>query len=283
MEERRRLTVTAATDLGHGILAEIIASLPMSFAHASAGETPDVVEVSAGAAWVEAALAAVGTRPKGILITRPTVADPEQILRLAARADEAGVVVALADPFAGHPALTAGAPLLTEALSSCESLFVTVTLPSSVGQGAQEQVLTALRVVRAVGAEGVVLTTATTGSGGVVVDGSIRLSSDRVSPFAALGTNTRAVAPHVRVRAYGPSATVEIDIPNAATARPARIQVVDGSGSVTAPTIYESAYRAAWRRMHSSIVGPAIVQPVRRLDELRRFAEDALRSRLVFG
>ncbi|MFF4623176.1 hypothetical protein [Nonomuraea jabiensis] len=70
---------------------------------------------------------------------------------------------------------------------------------------------------------------------------------------AVSGLGTR----RARLDVLGPAVQWRLSFPDPATARPATLVRTDVDGERLFPTLYESAYRAAWRHLHACVTGGA--------------------------
>lgn len=257
-----QLTVTAS-DANSGIIAEVIASLPVSYAWSAltaTGDAADVHEISGTNGWTDRVLAALEAHPRAVLVTDPVAADPDELVELATAADEAGVHVVLAEQFAGNPTVTALIEVHPTPLADLSAVFVDV-VANRVDVDLQ---LTQLRTLRAFGAT-TSTPTHTIGAGGVTLAGTTGSTL-----LGGIGARSHALPQTVKVRGYSAEQTLELDLPDAATARPASAVLTDADGSRVLPTIYENAYRATWRALHATLQRAGV--PVN--DTLRGFADD---------
>ena len=69
------------------------------------------------------------------------------------------------------------------------------------------------------------------------------------SPLDLAIVASDATPPHASVRLLAPDQAVELQLPDWRSARPAQLMTVTGDGATSAPTLFESAHRAAWRRL----------------------------------
>jgi hypothetical protein len=58
-----------------------------------------------------------------------------------------------------------------------------------------------------------------------------------------------------RLRLYGWTSAVELDLPDDGTARPAHVELIGPDGATILPTIYENADRATLRSMSTALYG----------------------------
>jgi hypothetical protein len=228
------------------VAAETIASLPVSFAHADTADPTAIVEVAGDAAWPDTAAAAIRDGARGVIVTAPSITDADRVLALSAVAAEQRVPVILAEPFAGNLALLGYRDRITDVLRDASAVFVQVhdDVASS-----ETLALTAIRTLRALGIHLETVSATTAGRGGFVLDATATTNGSALTA-AVLGFRTDALEAAVSIRAYGPTGMLEIDLPAPTTARPAAITVTSEDGSTTLPSLYENAYRSAWRRAH---------------------------------
>jgi hypothetical protein len=241
------LTVTG-TEADRLIVAETVASLPVSFAHGSAGA--DVTVVPGEREWPARAAEAIDHGARGIIVTSPGAADAQAIEQLAGLSDRERTPVVLAEPYAGNAALPDSADEITGALEGTFTVAARGIAPSATPL--REIALSAVRSLRAAGISELSLAPATTGPQSLMLDGTAIAGGAR-AVAGILVTTTDALAPTVSLRAYGPHSLLEIDLPSPSTARPARVAISGDSGMHVAPTLYESAQRTSWRALSSAI------------------------------
>lgn len=241
------------------VLTEVVASLPVSFAFAQ-DSAPDVRIVSGDGDWVARAREALAERARGIIVTDPSIVPVESVRALAR---DAIIPVVLSEAWAGNPAVTEVRARWGESIRAAMSVECTVTEPLD-GEERQALLLRQARVLRGLGVRGVVL------SGGSVSTRAYSLvgessTGQQVSLFAVTSSGAPTA---LTVSLMGDGSSVRVSVPAATSARPAHAsRLTPGSGEVL-PTIWETAHRAAFRRMHDLIVTK------KPSDDLEGFASD---------
>lgn len=227
-----------------GAVGAVVASLPVSFA--PAGSQPDVVALAGTAGWTARATEAVRAGARGVVVVDPVTEDPAA---LAAAAAEAGTAVVLDQAWAGNPALAESA-----ARSALAGALADAVLLDSVAWGAPETdtkvLLTRhLAAVMACGVELSGLRVIQRSANGYTVIGSLPGGA----PAALHGITTSAVAATATVSVLTSSGRADITLPDASAGWPAEVRSVTSAGATMFPTLYESAHRHSWRRLHAAI------------------------------
>lgn len=236
-----------------GAVAAVIASLPVSFAPATAA--PDVTAVAGHAGWTGRAAEAIRAGSRGVVVADPAAEDPAA---LAATADASGAVVVLDQRWAGNPALAAShdaaRTVIATALKDC-------VLLDSVAYGAPGEDPLALLT----GHLAAVLQTGVDLDGLRVVQRSAhgytlvgKLANG--APVALQGITTASVPATATISFLTSTGRADISLPDPAAAWPAEIRSVTAEGATALPTIYESAHRHSWRRIRQLLQagGPSI-------------------------
>ncbi|MFC4015077.1 hypothetical protein ACFOY2_48235 [Nonomuraea purpurea] len=238
------LAVTFADGADHPAVHATLASLPKHYRHAGPG---------AGAVTAVTTLAALRTaldaRPSGILLTAATADSAGTVRELAERAHAAGIPVVVAGPWALDPAVTAVAGTLD--VEGASLIEVTATVPP--GRTSADVLLDQLALLRtAIAPARAVEVTQADGHGHLaraqVGDVPVHLSA------AVSGLGTR----RARLDVLGPAVQWRLTFADPATAAPATVVRTDAEGEHLFPTVYESAYRAAWRHLHAAVTGGAV-------------------------
>ncbi|GAB3617411.1 hypothetical protein GCM10027416_19680 [Okibacterium endophyticum] len=277
LETQAAQVTVSARPGAEALTANVVATLPVSFAHAS-DQPADLIAVTGAPGWPQLASDALTGGAHGIIVIDPTADDPAAIEALAAQAEKQKAVTVLSETFAGNPAIRPLLDARPDAMNGLGAVFIDSVV---AGGSAADQLLTHLRVLRALGLPEVVIRTATTAhergviwageahgrpaDGGVLLNGITALSD--------------ATSPQVSVRGAAAERAVELTLPAADTAQPASVVYTDTTGAHQLPTIYEHAHRAAWRYAHQALTnstpGTTTV--------LREFAADVTRVRGVLS
>ncbi|MGW4032949.1 hypothetical protein ACWEFL_27225 [Streptomyces sp. NPDC004838] len=234
------LRITIAEGVAREAFDYTLATLPESYVvvptHA------DVEVVDGGVGWVNAASRAIETGVRAVIVTDPVFVGSDAVLGLADRADAAGVLVRMAEQFAGNPALAAHERQLRAHLVATTAVVVTETRAEVPPADAA---LSVLRTLRALGLDA------------EFASWSGRLSSVHIGGDAGTVAIEAAVSRsrHAgqRIQALGWSRTVDIELPPAGTSTPARLTITTLDGEDKLASIYETADRAAWRATHESL------------------------------
>lgn len=269
------VTIAAGPGAPVGLLDRTLASLPVSFTAAARDAVPDVVVVG-GIDWASDALRAVEAGCRGIVISAPAFVPSAPVRTLAERARARSVSVVVADPVADHPGL-AVPTRLRERMSDAGS--VTLWLAHSAGPGGDsplrpsDALLRGARLLRILGLPVATLHARTaTAPASLGADGTC--GSGAV--LSLLATASRPLAHRARVQVVTPQCTVTLDVPSV-DARPARVSVIGVGGELVLPRVYETAERAAWRRIHAELTSdrepvdplPGLVEDLARVEAAR--------------
>ncbi|HSO89568.1 MAG TPA: hypothetical protein VLR70_00275 [Arthrobacter sp.] len=229
-----------------GAVAAVIASLPVSFAPASAA--PEVTAVAGQAGWTRRAAEAILAGSRGVVVAAPVAEDPAA---LAGTAAASGAVVVLDQRWAGNPALAAShdaaRAVISAALADC-------VLLDSVAYGAPDEdplVLLAEHLA-AVLQSGIAidgLKVAQRSANGYTVVGKLANGA----PAALQGITTDSVPATAAISLLTSTGRADITLPDPSAAWPAEIRSVTAAGATTLPTSYESAHRHSWRRIRRQL------------------------------
>jgi hypothetical protein len=262
------LTVAAQDDIGP-LVAQVIANLPVSFAPAS-GSRPDVVVVSGAGHWSGNAADALSNGARTVIVIDPSADDPDDVESLAQQAESRAAVVALSETFAGNPAIAAFRDRFPSAFTRLAAVFIDSTATDA---DPMDLALTQIRVLRAVGLSDLTLQTVSTHTRGFTYSG--RAGGALLGGVGAL---TTALPPRLRLRGHSPDRLIEIELPDAASARPADAVLSNDAGGYVLPTIYETAHRATFHRIQAAVLKGLSTAP-----QLREFASDVRAARAAFG
>ncbi|NUT71520.1 hypothetical protein [Pseudarthrobacter sp. C4D7] len=244
-------TVTATPEAEEsGAVALAVASLPATFGPAPAGGAADIAVIAGGAGWTAEAVRAVRSGSRGVLVVDPV---PEETAQLADAAQAAGAAVVLDLHWASSPALVGndGAP---DARSAVRGALGTASLLDSVataapGTDVRQLLARHLAAVLAVCGQlqgaGVIRSNAT----GYAVSATLANGA----PFTAQGVLTAARPAGVAIHLYTADGGVDVRVPDPDAAWPAEVRVTGAQGELLLPTLYESAHRAAWRRLKNHL------------------------------
>ncbi|MEV6037872.1 hypothetical protein AB0L65_42450 [Nonomuraea sp. NPDC052116] len=232
------VTLTGSTD--HPAVHATLASLPKYFRPATPGG-PIIGTVTA-VPTLATLRGALDARPTGTLLAE--VAGVADVRELAERAAAAGIPVVVAGPWALDPAVAA----LAGALDAEDASLIEVTATVPAGSSPTDVLLDQLALLRtAIGpARGVEV---------IQADAHGHLARAHVGDVpvhlaaAVSGLGTR----RARLDVLGPAVQWRLSFPDPATARPATVVRTDADGERLLPTLYESAYRAAWRHLHAAV------------------------------
>ncbi|MFI9839022.1 hypothetical protein ACIHFD_18450 [Nonomuraea sp. NPDC051941] len=240
------LPVTLAESTDHPAVHATLASLPKYFRPATPGG-PIIGTVTA-VPTLTALRAALDARPTGILIAGVAGGGVADVRELAGRAAAAGVPVVVAGPWALDPAVAA----LAGALDTEDASLIEVTATVPAGSSPPDVLLDQLALLRtAIGPARAVEVIQADAHGHLarahVGDVPVHLAA------AVSGLGTR----RARLDVLGPAVQWRLSFPDPATARPATVARTDADGERLLPTLYESAYRAAWRHLHAAVTDGA--------------------------
>jgi hypothetical protein len=233
----------AAHSAAAATFSETLASLPESFGPATAAEPATVVTVDGDGGWPAEAAQAIRGGARAVIVVDPLVVEAAEVRELATLADASGAFVELAEQYAGDPALAVHRQDLLDHIETLGVLVVTETTPALRRENA---VLGVLRTLRALGQQ-VRLTDVWETPTAVLTRGS-------AGAIVVEGAVSRGTVPiGQRVQGLGTGRTVDVTLLGRATARPASITVATMAGELRLPTVYETAPRATWRRVHAAL------------------------------
>lgn len=221
------------------IATEVLASLPLSYA-AAGGRTADVQLVDGAPDWPAALVAAARDGAAGLIVVDPGPAD---LLPLA----DLGATVVVDSVWAGNPAIEVAAPTLRAALVPGTRLECRAVV--STASDAGRVLLAQLTLVRRLAGPADGLTVLHRDGHGYLARGSAGGAALELTM-----TTTNALSEHATVRLLTGDGGIELFLPAADTARPAQVHLVGPDGDCQLPTLYESAHRTAWRRLHQLLI-----------------------------
>ena len=215
---------TLTTEAGEAVLA----SLPVSFERATDRAAASVVVLDGQAAnWTAGLAASTGQR---VILVDPGLA----------RASRVDAPFVLDTPWGSNPVCACVAEELVRAS------WQRIECRSVVGLDAEpaQALLHLVSLLRYVGVELDSLRVLLSSATGV---SAVATAGDRTADLGV--TSTSALASHAWLRAFTAAGDVSVTLPEPTTARPAELVVTDARGSLEAPTMWESAHRATWRRV----------------------------------
>jgi hypothetical protein len=216
-----------------------LATLPVSFTPSPPSAVPDVTVIDGRTEWPHHAARAIRDGVRGIVVSDPRVTSASTVSELALTAERAGVPVELAEPFAGDPAFEEHGARIAEQSDGLSGVFLTENRTDANGAPAALSVLRTLRAMRLdVGVRSI----ATTAVGLSIVGWA--------GDTPVLAHTTRSgVRSGQRVQGIGATHNIDLVLHGSSNAAPALITITSVSDSSRLPTVYETADRAAWRRV----------------------------------
>jgi hypothetical protein len=222
----------------------LLASLPTSFRAAERDSADIIVIDGADSEWPSAAISAVGLKAT-VLVVRPRSTAAASVRAIARESLSTSARVVLSESTAGDPAidelLRSGMP---DALSAgfAWSTGPTAELPTML--------FYQVRLLRRLGVRRLRLVDATISTHAISVAavGELNGADIVLDLLASSGPSVSH-----RLRLYGWTTGVEVDLPDDGTARPAHIELIGPDGATTLPTIYERADRATLRSMSTAL------------------------------
>lgn len=220
-----------------------LASLPVSYVPAAQDTVPHVMLVSGEGEWAQRSADAIGKGCRAIIVTDPGMAAADSIAALADLAERSGVVIELAERYAGDATLQHHRHDLAQHLLAASTIIVTQIGPFGTPAAAA---LDMVRTLRALGQAPVITSLWTIGQS-VAIRGTT--GAMLVEGLATAGS----AATGQRVQALGFSRTLRLTLPGDGDACPADIRIANMKGERKLPGLYESADRAAWRRVLAAL------------------------------
>lgn len=225
-------------------LGAVITSLPMSLAFG--GPDADLHALTGAPGWTSRAVSALDNGARGIVIINPVAEDARLLER---RADGARVPVVIDYPAASNAAVADAAPHFVAAASRAALFNACVSIRSSAGlqQAKLDLVAVAERLVGPLKD----LRTLRSSHLGFSIAGALPSSG---APATLSGTVSSASPYRIHATLITDDGILEIQLPEPATARPAEMTVTDAGGMTLYPTVFESAHRSTWRRLHRLVL-----------------------------
>jgi hypothetical protein len=247
-----------------GDVDAVLASLPLSLHWpANAEARPDLIAVDGAVGWPTACLQALSAGVHGIVVVDPEGAPANDVHGLRRASHECAVPVVLDLPLSGNPGIDGAATQFATIDGPGVLLEARLTVPT--GADLRRVLFDALGLVRRAVAPVAAATTLSWGRRGFVCRG--RLGDGRQVLISVAVTDGVPKAGSLRL--IGADRTVELVVPDPATALPAHLTVSTPEGALLLPTRYETAHRATWRRLHALVGSHARAAP-----DLDEFAAD---------
>ncbi|MFD1713786.1 hypothetical protein ACFSBZ_04815 [Amnibacterium flavum] len=252
-----RLTVTSPGSGPYGDPLLVLASLPESLHPVSSDA--DLVGLRGTVGWTRVAQGALDSGARGVVVVAPEPVDRDALVALA---DRSSAPVVLDSPWVHNPAVSAAAEHFRRLTGPSALVEARVELPlaSDLFQAALDQ----LSLLRA--AIGPVVALRYLRLDGRGYDALGTLADGTTVSLAAILTGGLPAAATVRL--VRPTEAVEVHLPAPDTATPGQAIVSGPDGAVLQVTKYESAHRAAWRRVRELVLTGG------RSDDARGFADD---------
>ena len=246
-------------------LRPVWASLPLSLAES--GDTGRLLAVDGrGEGWAGDLAAALQSGPSGVLLITPSPGvDPDTVAELAARAAAAGTSVVVQSAWATDPGVGAYATATAGELAGMVLVDVLSTVDSATPDHPTlpAMMLDQLQLLRALGLRLGSVSASRWLPDSVTVIGTVGAATAVLS--AAVGG---AAPQRLRFTARGAATESQLIVYGSADARPAEAELTTAAGTQRLPSLFESAARSAWRRLHAAV---ARSEPV---DELTGLAAD---------
>jgi hypothetical protein len=220
-----------------------LASLPISYTAAEAGSVPQVMLVSGAGDWPHRAADAIATGCRGIVVADPGFTPADGVAALADLVNRNGTVVELSERHAGDATLRRHQQHLARHLLTVSTIVV-----SQIGsfESPAAATLEIVRTLRVLGYIPRITDLWTVGQAAIVrgVAGAIAIEGMTTAGSAGVGQ---------RIAALGFGRTLRLTLHGDGSARPADIRIANARGERKMSGVYESADRAAWRRMSAAL------------------------------
>ena len=239
----RSLSVACSTvALRSGAIGPVVASLPVSLRWEGAGNevSADLVALGGGSGWPQRTVDAVAHGVRGGVVVDPSPVAPDEVPRVS-------VPLVIDHRFASNPAVASAAHHFAGWPADA---LVEVSVLLSNPADAARMLLDQLATLRWLGLPPVSLERLTWSPGGYHLRGSAASGA----PLLLSAHVTTGAPSQLRVRALAPELAIELTVPDPSTARPAVVVRTTSDGATTQPTVWESAHRATWRRLHAAVV-----------------------------
>lgn len=214
----------------------VLASLPVSYCP-SPTLAGSVAVVGGTAGWPIAVAAAIENGSTGVLVVAPEPADLTRLRDLDHRCP-----IVIDSVWASNPVIPAAAAAIRSS-SSGSRLECRVFVGSK--RPLDAVLVDQLSLVRAVLSPATGLRMLHRSDSGYTAEAdTTTLAVDLTA------VRTDALPAHALLRLITADGSVEVQIPDGHTARPALITVTGPAGATLSPTVYETGHRATWRRLH---------------------------------
>ena len=239
--------------IASGDVVPVVASLPISLVGSPDDRPADLVAVDGVAGWPEQLRASLEDGTRGLVLVHPCPAPAGEV------PDETSVPVVVDYRFAGNPAL----PAAGKAFSgwSADALVELAAVVPDAGD-LPETLVDQLATLRRMGLAAAEVSRLVWDGGGYYLLGS----TTGGSPILLSAHVTSGTSRSLQLRGLGAAVGVELTLPDPGTAQPAILVRTTPEGATTAPTLWETSHRAAWRRLTAAVTG---VGPTSDLADLR--------------
>lgn len=241
------LLSVAVDDHAAGPVRAVLATLPRSFALV-VGPAADVQAVDGGEGWPGRVEQAARRHPRAVLVREPSFVPAEQVRELAAACAHMNVRVVLAERWASGALIESFAKRQTRSDPA-----VLVEGVAGLDLAPREILLAQVRLLHAafdctLAPDSFVATR----SGYLLTGETVR--ADVREPLLLIGSGCRA--PRARMRRLTAHGESELCLFDGDLARSGEASIADATSERTLPPVYESAHRAAWRRIPSMLDSP---------------------------
>jgi hypothetical protein len=216
----------------------LISSLPRTV-HRANNSSGDIVLVDGVSPWADTLLSLVLDGRQRILLMDPCEDTPATILAIVDAATRKGAQIAISEIGADNPIVPMFRPWL-------DGGFATMTLQGWGIASPRAQILTHLRILRAIGVQALRLSDLRARPGAALAGVTGRLADESVLVRLAAVT-TEATSPRFLLVAHSGQAAARLDILLGADAGASEATLTTRDTLVQLPTIYESAHRQVLR------------------------------------
>jgi len=228
---------------------ELVASLPRSLRRTNDGMLPaDIMLVDGVPGWTIAAMQTLAQGVRALVVVEPGFVDPDELAALADAVDEAGADLTLVDALADSAALAGFRNLLDDS-------FGELVVDGARADCRSGLLLAQLRVLRALGLEGLQLTMIDATCAAIIIEGEGRLgpATLRLRLSGAVGAGPKRLA----VTAHAAAATARLSWRGGTAARPVEVTLANVAGIRTLPAIHEGGHRRGLRALLASTRAPS--------------------------
>lgn len=227
-------------------VAAVVASLPVSVQPGVASGILAAIDGAPG--WGHRLDEALDAGARGILVVEPSDAVEFDVDTLSAHAAEKRVPVVLYTRWAQNPMLLSAAEHFRKQAGHAGLLESKNIVQPTARFG--NELLAQLALVRAAIDEITIVTPIFSNDHGYSLLGTLA-GGMRVTLTA---TRTLALPETATLRLLTPTGSVKLELPGQATAQPGKAFFTNASGAMQLPTLFETAHRAAWRRLHAEVL-----------------------------